>query len=71
MISTRNANVTVKMKDGETLVIGGLINETERENISKILLLGDLPVLGWLFQRTINERSKTEVVFLITPRIIK
>ena len=70
VISTRNADVTVKIKDGETLAIGGLISETERENISKIPLLADIPLLGGIFQRSVNERAKTEVVFLITPKIV-
>lgn len=71
VISTRNASVTVRIRDGETLVIGGLINESERENISGIPVLSDVPVLGQLFQRKVNERSKSDVIFLITPHLIE
>jgi len=70
VISTRNASVTVRIRDGETLVIGGLINEFDRENISKIPVLSDVPVFGQLFQRKINERSKSDVIFLITPHLM-
>lgn len=70
VISTRNASVTVRIRDGETLVIGGLINESERENISGVPVLSNVPVLGQLFQRKVNETSKSDVIFLITPHIM-
>lgn len=70
VISTRNANTRLKVKDGQTIVIGGLINETDRENIAKIPLAGDIPLIKELFTKRTSERTKTEVVFLITPRII-
>jgi type II secretory pathway component GspD/PulD (secretin) len=70
VISTRNASVTVRIRDGETLVIGGLINEFDRENVSRIPLLSDVPVFGQLFQRKVSERSKSDVIFLITPHLM-
>jgi len=70
VISTRNASVTVRIKDGETLVIGGLINESDRENTSGIPGLSEMPFLGGLFQRKVTERTKTDVIFLITPHLI-
>jgi len=70
VISTRNASVTVRIKDGETLVIGGLINESDRENTSGIPGLSEMPFLGGLFQRKVTERTKTDVIFLITPHIM-
>lgn len=70
VISTRNASVTVRIRDGETLVIGGLINESERENISGITGLSDIPLVGGVFQRKVTERTKTDVIFLITPHIM-
>jgi type II secretory pathway component GspD/PulD (secretin) len=70
VISTRNASVTVRIRDGETLVIGGLINESDRENISRIPVLSEIPVFGQLFQRKVNERSKSDVIFLITPHLM-
>lgn len=70
VITTRNAEATVRVKDGETIVVGGLINEADRENISKLPILGDIPILGYLFQSRVKERSKTEIIFLITPHVI-
>jgi len=70
VISTRNASVTVRIKDGETLVIGGLINEAERENISGIPGLSEIPLVGQLFQRNVKEKSKSDVLFLITPHLM-
>lgn len=70
VISTRNASATVRVKEGETIVIGGLMSESDRENITRVPILGYLPVLGLLFQNKNVEKAKTEVVFLITPRII-
>jgi protein transport protein HofQ/type IV pilus assembly protein PilQ len=70
VISTRNAASIVSVKDGETIVIGGLLSETERENISRVPLLGYLPIIGLLFQNKNIEKEKTEIVFLITPHLI-
>ena len=71
VITTRNAEATVRVKDGETIAVGGLINEAERENISRIPFLSDIPILGFFFSRKVKERAKTEIVFLITPYIVK
>lgn len=70
VISTRNAASTLRVKDGETIVVGGLDMETERENISRIPLVGQFPGLNLLFQNRTVEKTKTEIVFLITPHII-
>ena len=70
VITTRNARATLRVKDGETIVIGGLLSESDRENISRLPILGYIPVIGLLFQNKTVEKSKTEIVFLITPHII-
>jgi type II secretory pathway component HofQ len=70
VISTRNASATVRVKDGETIVIGGLMSETERENTTRVPVLGYIPGLGLLFQNKSIEKEKTEIVFLITPHVI-
>ena len=61
----------IRIKDGETLVLGGLIQEEERKTISKIPLLGDLPVIGGAFRSTQTKNEKSELVIMLTPRIIK
>ncbi|MBI9089379.1 MAG: SH3 domain-containing protein [Desulfobacterium sp.] len=57
-------------KNGETIFIGGLIETTDMDTRSSVPLLGDLPILGWLFGRTVNKKDKKELVVLITPRIV-
>ncbi|MBL8750848.1 MAG: type II and III secretion system protein [Planctomycetes bacterium] len=68
--STRSAVTTVYLKDGHTLVIGGLKSETKFESETKVPLLGDIPLLGFLFRSTSTSRNKTTVEFHITPRIV-
>jgi len=70
-IGTRNAGTTLRLKDGETQVLAGLISDEDRSSASKIPGLGDLPLLGRLFSDHHNERNKTEIVLLITPRILR
>ncbi len=61
----------VRIKDGETLVIGGLIRESEAKTVQKIPVLGDLPLVGAAFRSTSTTKVKTELVIMITPKIIK
>ncbi|NQT30360.1 MAG: secretin and TonB N-terminal domain-containing protein [Candidatus Saganbacteria bacterium] len=70
VITTRNAQSTLRVANGETIVVGGLLSEMDRENISRLPILGYLPVLGLFFQNKTIEKTKTEIVFLITPHII-
>ena len=70
-ISTRTAKTTVLVKNGETIVIGGLITDAEGKDVSQIPLLGDLPVLGSFFKSLSNTKSKTELLVFVTPYIMK
>jgi general secretion pathway protein D len=70
-IGTRNAGTTLRLKDGETQVLAGLISDEDRKSASKIPGLGDLPLLGRLFSNHHDERNKTEIVLLITPRVLR
>jgi len=67
--SKREVKATVLVKDGETLVIGGLIKETQTENISKVWLLGDIPILGYLFKHTSMKTEKSDLLIFITTKI--
>lgn len=69
-ITTRSADTYVRMKDGETLTIGGLINSEETETMTKIPFLSNLPVLGNLFKNTDKSKTKTEVVIFLKPKIL-
>ncbi|HET9663476.1 MAG TPA: hypothetical protein VFP00_04545, partial [Burkholderiales bacterium] len=70
-VGTRNAATTLRLKDGETQVLAGLINDEDRRNAAKVPLLGDLPVVGRLFTNNSDTASKTEIVLLITPRVVR
>lgn len=70
VISTRNVATQVAVEDGQTLVIAGLVSRNDYQNNSSIPLLGDIPVLGRLFQYSDTDKSKTEIIFLITPKIV-
>ena len=69
-IGTRNANTILRLKNGETQVLAGLISDDERKNASKLPGLGDIPILGRLFANQQDQKTKTEIVLAITPRII-
>ena len=60
----------VRIKDGETLVIGGMIQEQEQKDVTKIPFLGDIPVLGMFFRSTTTKKTKEEMVIMITPQIV-
>ena len=70
-IGTRTANTVLRLKDGETQVLAGLISEEERGSSTGIPGLADLPILGHLFASKSNETIKTEIVLLITPHILR
>lgn len=70
-IGTRNFSSALRLKDGETQVLGGLISDEDRTSASKIPLLGDLPVLGRLFGSQNDNRQKTEIVLSITPHLVR
>jgi general secretion pathway protein D len=67
----RSAKTTVLVKSGDTMIIGGMMQETVTKNVSKVPLLGDIPLLGYLFKFTSNSKKKTNLVILLTPHIIQ
>lgn len=69
-IGNRSASTQLRLKDGETQVLAGLISDDERKNASKLPGLGDIPLVGRLFANQENKKSKTEIVLAITPRIL-
>ena len=60
----------VLVENGGTVVIGGIFEQNDRTDITKIPLLGDIPVLGWLFKNTTTTTNKTELLVFITPRVV-
>jgi len=69
-LDTRSATATVRVRNGETIVIGGLLQRELRARRTKIPLLGDLPVIGGLFRSKRSEETMTNLVILVTPRIL-
>jgi pilus assembly protein CpaC len=70
-ISTRRASTTVELGDGQSFAIAGLLRETVLTDVSKFPLLGDIPVLGVLFQSKSFQRRETELVIIVTPHLVK
>lgn len=70
-VGTRSATTVLRLHDGETQVLAGLINDNERATLSKLPGLGDLPGIGRIFTDTNSNHEKTEIVLLITPRILR
>jgi general secretion pathway protein D len=70
-IGTRKTNTVLRLKDGETQVLAGLINDEDRRSASRVPGLGEFPVLGRLFSSTSDTINKTEIMLLITPRLMR
>lgn len=70
-IGTRNANTVLRLRDGETQVLAGLISDEDRKVANKVPGLGDLPIIGRLFSRHKDDTQKTEIVLSITPRLVR
>lgn len=72
LLQRRNLELSnVRIKDGETLVLGGMIQEEEHKKVQKLPLLGDLPIIGGVFRNTSTTNTKSELVIMVTPHIIK
>ncbi|MCX5781600.1 MAG: type IV pilus secretin PilQ [Elusimicrobia bacterium] len=71
VIGTREANTTVLVNNGETVVIGGLITDEDRKLATQVPILGDIPIIGTLFKRTLTSKDRTELLVFITPQIVK
>ena len=70
VVETSEAETTVNVKDGVTIIIGGLIKEETINTTKKVPFLGSIPILGMAFRSTNNSTSKTEIVIFLTPRIV-
>ena len=71
IVNTREATTTVSVKDSETIILGGIIRSSVSSTTNKIPLLGDIPILGKLFQSSKKEDVKTELLVFLTPRIVR
>nr|WP_231394128.1 type II and III secretion system protein family protein [Pseudacidovorax intermedius] len=70
-ITTRRADTTVELGDGESFIIGGLVSRSTSSNADKVPLLGDLPVLGTFFKQNRYQMSEKELVIVVTPHLVR
>ncbi len=69
--STRRAKSLVRVPSGQKIILGGLVREEERQTVQKVPILGDIPLLGYLFKHNVNRIEKTDLVIEITPTIVE
>ncbi len=67
----RSADTTVRLKDGETMVIGGLIGSEESRSLSKVPFLGDLPILGAFFRNVRTSKTDSEIMIFLTAHVLE
>lgn len=70
LLSRREMNTNARAQNGQTVVIGGLIQETMNEQIKKVPFLGDIPLIGGMFRHTSQEKRKSEIVMFLTPHLV-
>ncbi len=69
-ITTRKVKTEVELKDGQSFVLGGLLDNTETESLQKIPFIGDIPVLGKFFQSMQRTKTNTELIVIVTPEVV-
>jgi type IV pilus assembly protein PilQ len=70
-VDTKTVKTQVLCENGDTIVLGGIFEQTTRSTVDKVPLLGDIPVVGYLFKRTVRQDDKTELLIFVTPKIVK
>jgi pilus assembly protein CpaC len=70
-ITTRRASTTIELADGQSFAIAGLLRDTVREQVAKYPVLGDIPILGALFRSSRFQKDETELIIIVTPRLVK
>jgi type IV pilus assembly protein PilQ len=70
-IDTREVDTQVLVNNGDTIVLGGIYEQVTRDEVDKVPLLGDIPILGYLFKHTLESDEKAELLIFVTPKILK
>jgi type IV pilus assembly protein PilQ len=70
-IDTKKVSTQVLVDNGDTIVLGGIFEQTTRTTVTKVPFLGDVPIVGILFRQTIKQDDKTELLIFVTPKIVK
>jgi len=71
VLTKRSIKTNIVVNSGDTAVLGGLMQDTDQEIVTKVPLLGDIPILGWLFKGKNTDKTKTNLVIFITPKVIR
>jgi general secretion pathway protein D len=71
VLTDRSLKTSIVVNSGDTAVLGGLVRDEEQESITKVPVLGDIPILGWLFKSRSISKEKVNLVVFITPKIIR
>ncbi len=71
VFSTRRVSTTVQLREGQSLAIGGLLQDNFRELVTRFPVLGEIPILGTLFRSSEYQKEKTELLIVVTPRLVK
>ncbi len=71
VFAKRSADTRIAIRDGQTIVIGGLMQDRRRERIRRVPILGSIPLVGALFRRTVEEKDKTELLIFLTPHVAR
>jgi type IV pilus assembly protein PilQ len=70
-VDTKKVNTQVLVDNGDTIVLGGIFEQTTRTTVDKVPFLGDIPFVGQMFRRTVKQDDKTELLIFVTPKIVK
>jgi type IV pilus assembly protein PilQ len=70
-VDTKKVSTQVLVDNGDTIVLGGIFEQTTRTTVNKVPLLGDIPLVGYLFKNTVQQDDKTELLIFVTPKIVK
>ncbi|MGZ5079032.1 MAG: hypothetical protein ACXWHZ_05775 [Usitatibacter sp.] len=70
-VDTKKVSTQVLVDNGDTIVLGGIFEQTTRTTVDKVPFLGDIPFVGAIFRRTVKQDDKTELLIFVTPKIVK
>ena len=70
-VDTKKVSTQVLVDNGDTIVLGGIFEQTIRTTVDKVPFIGDIPIVGNLFKRTVRQDDKTELLIFVTPKIVK
>lgn len=70
ILDVRETNTVVKVRDGQTIIIAGLLQKKEKDEVTSVPFLGKIPLLGIFFSKTKQENKKTELIIMLTPKVV-